>query len=98
MPIIPEAVIIRPPPGCGGYSGEIRPNHVFAWEPDLPHARELVIVTKITGDDRERLIWTVPIDGGDEVYNDESRFREACCATRFNPMAPLIRSATRTSP
>lgn len=31
------------------YDGEILPGQVFAWEPDLPHARELLVVTRVGG-------------------------------------------------
>ena len=45
LPIIPESVICR---NRGKqYNGPIEPGMVFAWEPDLPHARELCVVTKI---------------------------------------------------
>lgn len=29
------------------FAGDIRPGQVFAWEPDLPHARELLVVTRV---------------------------------------------------
>jgi len=29
------------------YAGEIEPDMTFAWEPDLPYARELVVVVRI---------------------------------------------------
>lgn len=78
-PIIPEAVLVR---GERPYPGDINPGDVFAWEPDLPYARELVVVTFV---DKLR-IGTRPLDGDREVFNDIDRFREAVVQTRFNPM------------
>lgn len=48
LPILPpinEAILIRHE---GDYTGPIEPGMVFAWEPDLPKARELIIVTRVT--------------------------------------------------
>lgn len=41
------------------YDGPIRPGMIFAWEPDLPHARELIIVVHVdmSGGDEAR-VWT----------------------------------------
>jgi len=74
-------------PESGGYAGEIEVGDRFVWEPDKPHARELIRVSRIeerAGD--ERLIYSVPVATGrlgggflaDGFPNDESRFREAC--------------------
>ncbi len=95
-PIISEAVLRRDQcmPGfreCPRwYGGEIEPGMVFAWEPDLPHARELVVVTRITGSPRRPAIWTRPILGSrdDEVWNEISRFREAVVPTNMKPHEP----------
>ncbi len=53
FPIIDPAVLDLNPDlyRCGGgryYVGPIRVGQIFAWCPELPRARELVIVTKIT--------------------------------------------------
>jgi hypothetical protein len=46
LPPIPEAYLHRH--GRGNYQGLIDPGMIFAWEPDLPYARELIIVVAIT--------------------------------------------------
>lgn len=107
-PALPEAELIRDTQRP--YNGEIRPGDIFAWEPDLPYARELLIVTEISeppppleirhargiahiscGSGLQ--IWTVPFpDGGREINNDISRFREAVIPTLFKPQQiPLKR-------
>lgn len=43
-PAIPEAVLRR---GSRPYLGKISVGKIFAWEPDLPHARELCVVTRL---------------------------------------------------
>ena len=75
-PLLHEAELKR---GPRPYMGPIEPGEVFAWEPDLPYARELCVVTRLTGD----YVWTKPIKGGKEVWNDISRFREAVVPTIF---------------
>jgi hypothetical protein len=67
--------------------GDIRLGEVFAWEPGLPHARELCIVSRIvTEPGRETIIWTYDMDYRREVWNDESRFREAAVRTQHVPL------------
>lgn len=102
-PKIPEAELIR---HKGKLLGDIRVGDVFAWEPDLPHARELCVVTELTGKEhikqmtvehgrgvaflaaeRGEGVRTRPVGGGEECWNDISRFREACVRTRFKPMS-----------
>jgi hypothetical protein len=59
-------------------TGEIEVGQQFIWEPETPHAKALVTVTRVQdihGD--ERRIWTRD-EAGNETWNDESRFREAC--------------------
>lgn len=57
----------------GLYEGEISVGMTFIWEPNKPHAREVVTVARITEPEHdERKIWT-----SETVWNDESRFREA---------------------
>ena len=57
----------------GLYQDEIAVGMTFIWEPNKPHAREVVTVTRITEFEHdERKIWT-----SDTIWNDESRFREA---------------------
>lgn len=85
---------------------------MFAWEPDLPHAQELVVVTRLSGPGRDAeikhacgtaiisgghdlRIWTRRLSGErfwtadgaarTEVWNDESRFREAVVPTIMRP-------------
>lgn len=41
----PISPVLLVPHGDGPYEGAIRPGDVFAWEPDLPHARELLVVS-----------------------------------------------------
>lgn len=100
-PMIPEAELRR---GKRPYKGNIVPGDVFAWEPDLPHARELVVVTRITGphfpnpieqpflidfsEGNELTVWTRPLNGWEEAGNEMSRFREAVVPTAFNRMLP----------
>lgn len=83
-PLIPEPYIVRsaPRPLCD----PIKPGQILAWEPDLPTARELVIVTKVRGD----FVWVRNLDDkyGRSYMNDESRVREACWPTRFKDQEP----------
>lgn len=47
-----DATTLKPDPDgrpYRWYDGDIRPGQVFAWEPDLPHARELLVVTRVGG-------------------------------------------------
>jgi len=46
------------------YTGPIEVGMIFAWEPDLPHAQELLIVVKIDEETvrAEKQIWTMPLD------------------------------------
>jgi hypothetical protein len=60
--------------------GEIKPGQIFVWEPFLSHAVELTVVTRVEGDK----VWSRPIDGDREVFNDESRFREAAVRSMLN--------------
>lgn len=86
-PIIPEPLMRR----CERpYDGPVKPGDVFAWEPDIETARELLVVTRITKepsfpDPYEERVFTRPIDGGKEVWNSMSRFREAVVPTLFRP-------------
>jgi hypothetical protein len=67
--------------------GRIEIGEVFCWEPDLPHARELCVVSRIEG---ERIwMWDYPRRER-ESCTDDSRFREACFRTRYNPV-PSVR-------
>ena len=87
------------------YPGEIRLGMVFAWEPNLPYARELCVVTGISGPmepitfnhargvavisrSNETTIYTRPLGdlNKEEVWNEESRFREAVVPTIINDM------------
>lgn len=76
------------------YKGNIEVGMVFAWEPTLPHARELILVTAISlphlGE--EALIHTETLSDdsrtGQTFSNTEDRFREAVVPTMFNKMKP----------
>jgi hypothetical protein len=73
------------------YAGPIEPGEIYAWEPDLPHARQLMLVTRVANRaPDEPAIWCAPIADGQAqhdkaVWNDESRFREAVVPTIMNP-------------
>jgi hypothetical protein len=63
-----------------GYTGPITAGMEFIWEPDMPHARQHIVVTRvapIAGD--ETRIWSHEVDQppATAYWNDESRFREA---------------------
>ena len=74
LPAIPEVFLRRNEP-LVLVAGE-----VVAWEPDLEHARQLVVITRVVdvpGD--ERRIWAralASMTGDGEYWNDESRCRE----------------------
>lgn len=44
LPALNEAELVR---GARPYAGPLEPGDVFAWEPDLPHARKLCVITRI---------------------------------------------------
>ena len=79
-PIIDAALLRGPRP----LVGPITPGEVFAWEPDLPHARELLIVRRLYEIDGEGWVeaWDMEYQG--THHNEEARFREACQRTMFN--------------
>lgn len=56
----------------GLYRGEIEVGMTFIWEPNKPHARQVVKVVRIDRAHDDARIWTSA-----EVWNEESRFREA---------------------
>jgi len=68
-----------------GYDGPINPGDHFIWEPDKPSAWCHIEVMRV--EDRgttDRVVWTRVVQSnrfnpeGQETWNDESRFREAC--------------------
>lgn len=71
------------------YAGPICPGDVYAWEPELPHARELCVVIRIADrDGAEPAIFTRALHSAGlrrEIWNDESRFREAVVPTLMRP-------------
>lgn len=85
-PMIAEAVLCR---GERPYKGAIEPGDIFAWEPDLPHARELVVVTRVEwciGPGLyEARIWARDIDSNNEHWNPEEMFRQAVVPTHMRP-------------
>lgn len=104
-PALGEAILCR---GERPYSGPIEPGDVFAWEPDLPHARELVVVSRIerqvSGAGYQCRVWCRRIDGTEyfdgrkEVYNPEDVFRAAVVPTRFKRFPPHPADALPTTP
>jgi hypothetical protein len=61
--------------------GPIEVGREFIWEPSLPDARCHVIVTRVVAmEGDETRIWAHEVGKppGTAVWNDESRFREAC--------------------
>lgn len=86
-PMIGEAILRRH--GKGPLKGPITPGEVFAWEPDLPHARELCIVRRIYPVQKAPGWTEIWVEAWDMDYahtfnNEEARFREACVRTSFN--------------
>jgi hypothetical protein len=86
-PTIPSALLREP--RKRPLKGQIEPGEVFAWEPDLPHARELVIVRRVytvrKGEHwAESWVETWDMDYAQSHHNEESRFREAAVRTTFN--------------
>ncbi len=65
---IPEVELVR---HKGLLEGPISVGEVFAWEPDLPHARELIVVVEIT-DDTHRIESTVSHDRGLAIITVEN--------------------------
>lgn len=55
-----------------GYHGPIEAGMTFVWEPNKPHARKVVTVLRVDRSHHDARIWT-----SEEVWNEESRFREA---------------------
>lgn len=66
--------------------GPIEPGEVFAWEPDLPHARELIIVRRIYKNGGEMWVESWDMNYAKTYHNEEDRFREACVRTQYNLM------------
>ena len=96
MPLIPSTVLVLSPRPL---KGQIAPGEVFAWEPNLPYSRQLLIVTRIElreGD--EALIWATDMDYTEEFWNYESRFREACIRTMFNKFPTTKKPLGEKSP
>jgi len=80
-PMIAEVEIVR---HKGKLKGAIKEGEVFAWEPDLPWARELLIVTSIeTREDATIIIHTKDMNYENPAWNTERKFRESAQRTRF---------------
>jgi hypothetical protein len=79
--MIGEPILVR---GPRPLEGEIVPGEVFAWEPDLPWARELVIVRRVYERGGTTWIEAWDMDYTRTVQNEEGRFREAAYRTMFN--------------
>lgn len=99
-PEIDDGVIIR---HSGKLRGKITPGEVFIWEPEKPWARMLCIVTFFGKScDGETMIASVDMNYTRPCINTETRFREACCRTKYqlfpttkptegvNPLAPPV--------
>jgi len=84
-----------PAPGGRPYRGPIDIGMRFIWEPDLPHARQEIMVIGVMtdADPFNRKIQAralspnlFPGQGiGNQVWNDEGRFREACVPLEARP-------------
>lgn len=63
----------------GWFAGPIAVGDSFIWEPHKPHARARCTVTRVEdrGSPHQNRVWSTDASGL-EVWNDESRFREAC--------------------
>ena len=97
FPKIPEAVLVR---HKGLLRGPIAIGEVFAWEPDLPHARELVVVVELTGKSH-RVETTVKHPLGTAVIAAESGAGVRTRALNgnklcWNDMSRFLEAATRT--
>lgn len=69
--------------------GPIEVGQRFIWEPDIPASWALVEVTRVqTIEGDETRIWTKGLAGfhvPEQVWNEESRFREACIRSNALP-------------
>lgn len=76
--------------------GPIHLGEVLAWEPDNLDAGKFIIVSRIEGS----IIWSWDLTYSSEVWNDESRVREACALTMFHrfPVSPPIRGPIAAAP
>jgi hypothetical protein len=73
----------------GLYTGPIKKGMTFIWEPNRPHARELITVVRVQDrENDEAAIWTC-----EEVWNHESRFREAVVALNVEDAAKVRKTA-----
>lgn len=69
------------PADVGGYSGPIEPGMRFTWEPNDPHARcDLTVTRVVKRAPAETMVFSVEDGEREECWNDESRFREAVAA------------------
>jgi hypothetical protein len=84
-----EAVLVR---GPRPYTGSVEPGDVFAWEPDLPHARMLCVVMEVKNNGEEDWVRTRPLEKNmpgslaEPCWNSMDRFREAVVPTLFKKM------------
>lgn len=61
---------------CRRYEGPIEIGEIFAWEPDIPRARELVIVCQVDEiQNDERRIWTLNLNS--PMRGNPDRWRAA---------------------
>jgi hypothetical protein len=61
---------------------------LWAWEPEKPHAAALIKVTSVRWNGEEWWVGTeqlLPGAEGDEIWNDLSRFWEACHYVAVDP-------------
>ena len=78
--MISEAILRRGPTPL---EGPIMPGEVFAWEPDLPYARELFIVRRTYQRGDEPWVESWDMNYTATSHTDEERFREAAVRTGF---------------
>lgn len=76
------------------YMGDIEEGMIFAWEPFIPHARRLILITEVfSHSNDETLVRTksLPLQDGDKgLINDIDHFRYAVYETIFRRWSDRI--------
>lgn len=100
-PEIPESFLVRESwiSSDGSYAGPIKAGMVFAWEPDLPHARELVIVDTVG--DTSILSLSYPLNAEkipapiQQHVNPISKFRQSVVPTSLRSSLTALATLRR---